>query len=110
MADTPDVGALRALREDPAFTSLNEHMPPLSLLRAAGVARDEVAHSRILTELLDPRLHRGAGTFLRALLMNLLAEPGLDRTTDAAMRGMLESPWRRVAVIGDVRRSNPLGQ
>lgn len=98
MAEMLSAEALRVLRDDPVFSSLRDYVPSLSLLRAAGIARDEVAHSRILTELLDPKIHRGAGTFLRALLMNLLADPGLDATTDMVVREMLESSWHRVAV------------
>ena len=94
-----DVEALRALEADPRFGELNDYVPPLSLVRAFGVARDEVAHSRVLARLLDPRRHRGAVVVLGALLRELADRPSVDEhfadmLRTAAAAGLFE----RVAV------------
>jgi hypothetical protein len=66
---------LQDLEADPRFGKLNDYVPPLSLVRAFGVSRDEVAHSRMLARLLDPRRHRGAGFVLGTLLREIGARP-----------------------------------
>ena len=93
-----DVDALRALEADPRFGELNDYVPPLSLVRAFGVARDEVAHSRVLARLLDLRRHRGAGFVLAALLRDMAARPGVDEPLAEKLRTAAEGPFERVAV------------
>ncbi len=88
-----DVEALRLLGADQRFRELNHYVPPLALNRAVGVARDELAHSRLLATLLDPRCHRGAVTMLGVLLREIagvagLAEPFLARFDPAAVKNL----------------------
>lgn len=98
MSERKDIEALRVLRTDSLLQELNDYVPSLSLMRVAGFARDEVAHSRILTELLDPRRHKGARTFLRATLRNLAAETNLDREKEAVVRTLVDASWLRARV------------
>lgn len=93
-----DVDALRALEADPRFGELNGYVPPLSLAQAFGVARDEVAHSRVLARLLDPRRHRGAGYVLAALLREMAAHFGIAEPLAEKLRTAAEGPFERVAV------------
>ncbi|HEV3146226.1 MAG TPA: PD-(D/E)XK nuclease family protein [Gemmataceae bacterium] len=65
---TSDEDSLRALELDPKFAELNEYVPPLRLFNALGVARDELAHSRLLATLLDPIRFKQADSFVRAVL------------------------------------------
>lgn len=44
-----DHEALQDLEADPRFGELNDYVPPLALVRAFGVSRDEVAHSGMLS-------------------------------------------------------------
>lgn len=93
-----DVDALRALEADPRFRELDDYVSPLSLARAFGVARDEVAHSRVLARLLDPRRNRGAGFVLAALLREMAARPGVDEPLAGRLREAAEGPLEGVAV------------
>ena len=93
-----DAAALKALETDPRLAGLGRHVPALSLPRAFGVARDEVAHSRALAELLDPRRHRGAKAVLAGLLGEVAASPDLDPEGARAFRVAAEGPWDRVSV------------
>ncbi len=86
-----------SVRADPRFGELNDYGPPLSLVRAFGVARDEVAHSRMLARVLDPRRHRGAGFVLAALLREVAARPGVDEYLAGRLRTAAEGPFERVA-------------
>jgi len=54
------VRELRALEGDPHLRELDSYVPSLSLLRAFGMDRGEVAHSRELACVLDPARHRNA--------------------------------------------------
>jgi hypothetical protein len=50
-----DLEALRRLSHDRRLEELDAYVAPLALVVALGVAHDEVAHSRLLAFLLDPR-------------------------------------------------------
>jgi hypothetical protein len=89
---------LRALGEDPRLRELGTYVPPLSLVRAFGVERNEVAHSRVLARLLDPGRHRQAGAALRSLLRATAEGADLDEETADVLRAVAEAPWTRVAV------------
>lgn len=93
-----DVEALRALGGDARLAELNEQVSPLSLFRAFRVERDEVAHSRLLAMLLDPRRHGGAEAMLRALLGAVLGRAGLDPQIAARLDGIVRGSWGRVSV------------
>ncbi len=93
-----DVDALRTLEADPRFGELNDYVPPLSLVRAFGVSRDEVAHSRMLARLLAPRRHRGAGFVLAALLREMATRPGIDEPLAEKLRTAADESFERVAV------------
>ena len=93
-----EVAALGALAADPRLPRLGAAVPPLSLPRAFGVERDEVAHSRALAEILDPRKHRGARAALASLLGEVAASPGLDPATARVFGAAREAPWERLAV------------
>lgn len=90
--------ALRDLAEDPRLRELGDYVPPLSLLGAFGVERNEVAHSRALARLLDPGRHRQAGAALGSLLREVAGRPGLDGGTADALRHIAGAPWTRVTV------------
>lgn len=90
--------ALRALGEDRRLRELGAYVPPLSMLRAFGADRDEVAHSRALARILDPALHRNGSVTLGALMREIASSPGLDGGTAATLRQIAEGPWTRVAV------------
>ena len=83
---------------DSRLRYLDRYVPPLSLMRAFGVARDEVAHSRMLADLLDPRRHRGAREVLATLLREVASGPGLDPEVALDFRRVAEGPWERVSV------------
>lgn len=89
---------LRALAEDPRLAELGRYVPPLSLVCAFGVARNEVAHSRVLARLLDPGRHRQAGAALGSLLRATAESPGLDEETADVLREVARASWTRVAV------------
>lgn len=93
-----EVAALGALATDPRLPRLGAAVPALSLPRAFGVARDEVAHSRALAEILDPRKHRGARAALASLLGEIAASADLDPATSRAFRAAAKGPWERAAV------------
>ena len=63
-----DIEALHRLRSDPRLADLKNYVPPMSLFRIFGMARDELAHSRMIASLIDPRRHRNYEQILRALL------------------------------------------
>ena len=94
----PDLAALNALAADPTLAGLGRHVPPLSLPRAFGVARDEVSHSRALAEVLDPRRHRGARAVLASLLGEVAASPSLDPATARVFAAAAGGAWERAAV------------
>ena len=89
---------LRELAEDPRLAELGAYVPPLSLLGAFGIERNEVAHSRALARLLDPSRHRQAGSALGSLLREIAGRPGLEGGTAAALRAAADGPRTRVAV------------
>jgi PD-(D/E)XK nuclease superfamily len=93
-----DIEALRLLEADQRFQELNRYVPPLALIRAVGVARDELAHSRLLATLLDPRRHRGASAMLGVLLREIAGIAGLEGHIAERLRAIAEAPWGRVAV------------
>ena len=63
-----DIEVLRQLRSDARLIDLGNYVPPLSLFRMFGMARDELAHSRMIASLLDPRRHRNYLRILHPLL------------------------------------------
>ena len=63
-----EIEALHRLRSDPLLADLKNYVPPMSLFRIFGMARDELAHSRMIASLLDPRRHRNYEQILRPLL------------------------------------------
>ena len=63
-----DIEALHRLRSDPRLADLKDYVPPMSLFRIFGMARDELAHSRMIASLIEPRRHRNYEQILRALL------------------------------------------
>ena len=89
---------LRTLGGDPRLQKLGGYVPPFSLLRAFGVDRDEVAHSRALAHVLDPALHRNAEAVLGALVRKIYRHPGLGEEAASALRDACRGPWTRVAV------------
>ncbi len=99
--------ALEALAADPRLGALGRHVPPLSLPRAFGVERDEVRHSRVLAELLDPGRHSGAGGLLRFLLREVSVRLGDGPCEDdrggsggipAALGRIAGAPFGRISV------------
>jgi hypothetical protein len=93
-----DAEALRSLRSDQRLEKLNRHIPSLALIRTLGVARDEVAHSRLLAMLLDPQRHRGAEIMLRVLLRGILSRNQFTNSIGERIRIILEDSWTEVTV------------
>lgn len=89
---------VRALSDDPRLAELGRYVPPLSLIGAFGIERNEVAHSNALARLLDPVRHRQARAALGSLLREVAGRPGLDGGTAGALREVAGEPWTRVAV------------
>ena len=96
--------AVRALSADERLTKLERYVPPLSVARAFGVGRDEVAHSRVLAELLDPTRHAGALEMVRSLLREIASRIGQGaaiggfRDTADELGRIADGPLERVAV------------
>ena len=116
MPPDPSLAALAKLRADPRLAALSTHVPPLRLLDSLGVARDEVAHSRLLATLLDPRTHAGAETMLRVLLARVADNPEASPATTAAIRDLpiklqpmtIHRELYRVDVIANILPPNGL--
>ncbi|MBN9119232.1 MAG: PD-(D/E)XK nuclease family protein [Planctomycetes bacterium] len=116
MPPNPSLAALANLRSDPRLVAFGKYVPPLRLFGALGVARDEVAHSRLLATLLDPRAHAGAETMLRALLTRVADGADTPDVTAAVIR-RLPAKWDRISVqrelyrvdvVADIREPNGL--
>ena len=80
VSDRADIEALRYLFGDRRLKDLDRHVWSLALIRAIGVARDEVAHSRLLAALLDPRRNQSATVMLRVMLQGIVNHPRLEQT------------------------------
>lgn len=94
-----DIEALRRLRFDPRLANLGSYVPPLSLFRLFGMVRDELAHSRMLASLLDPRRHRNHELILRPFLHEIgLALDKANSPDAASVHRVSEAPMSRVAV------------
>ncbi len=99
-ADRTDEQNLRSLERDERLSRLDRFVPPLQVIGSLGVGRDEVAHSRLLAALLDPRRHRGAETMLHSLLRGILRLQNPVGSTGERIRTIVDETWTRV----DVRR------
>ena len=66
-----DTDLLGHLAADKRLSALDRYVPRLSIFSALGLARQELAHSRLLATLLDPAQHAGAEPLLRALIVNV---------------------------------------
>lgn len=103
-AAASDQTALEALVADGRLRELGRYVPPLSLPRAFGVGRDEVAHSHVLAELLNPARHAGAAKILSSLLrevarrMELRTEGEESHENAEGLRKIANGPFERVAV------------
>ena len=88
-----DIEALRRLRFDPRLANLGSYVPPLSLFRLFGMVRDELAHSRLLASLLDPRRHRNHELTLRPFLHEIgLALDKANSPDAASVHRVSEAP------------------
>ncbi len=103
VAEQIDQHALRNLHGDGRLSELDHFVPPLQIIRSLGIERDEVAHSRLLAALLDPRQHRGAEAMLRALLRGILERQSLANGTDERLREVLGALWTKVIVHREFR-------
>ncbi len=99
-----DRTALEALGADGRLLKLGHYVPALSLARAFGVSRDEVAHSRVLAELLDPACHAAAAKILGSLLREVgrrvhqAAEGESDYKVAEALEKLADGPFERIGV------------
>jgi len=94
-----DIEALRRLRFDPRGSNLGRYVPPLSLFRLFGMVRDELAHSRMLASLLNPRRHRNHELILRPFLDEIgLALDKANSPDAASAHRVSEVPMSREAV------------
>ena len=98
MADQTNVQKLRDLARDSRLLELDHFVPPLQIIRALGVERNEIAHSRLLAALLNPRQHRGAEIMLRSLLQSILRQQYLAGSIGERLQGVLGTSWTNVAV------------
>jgi hypothetical protein len=89
---------LRTLRADRHFESLNRQVSSLALVRMLGAARDELAHSRLIAALLDPRYHRNAVTMLSVFLSGISKQSRLEQHVAECLRVIAEAHWERVVV------------
>jgi hypothetical protein len=69
-----------------------------------GFERHEVAHSRLIANLLDPGQHRGAEAMLRALLRGVSHREHLAGSTAELLQEALNVPWTNVFVEKEYRR------
>jgi hypothetical protein len=83
---------------DERLDDLDGHVSSLALIPALGVACDEVAHSRLLATLLDPRRNRSAAIMLGVLLRGIADRASLEQHVAERLRMIAEAPWERVAV------------
>ncbi len=90
--------ALRDLEGDELLSRLDRYVHPFDLVGSLGVGRDEVAHSRLLAALLNPKRHRGAETMLRSLLRDILRLRSLDGDTGEHVETILAETWKHVEV------------
>lgn len=91
-----DTEALSNFRNDPRFGALAEARPAFPLFSVLGVARDEVAHSRLIAALFDSRSHSHWRVALRAFLAAIAASAPDPRIV-SALRGCADT-WDRVRV------------
>lgn len=83
---TDQLASLQALVDDQGFLDLEEYVPPLSLLGAVGLGRDELTHSRLLAALFDPHRHHTADLALRSLLEEITERLEARHGEDQARR------------------------
>ena len=108
MTPPSDAALLKALESDQALAVLDAYVPGLSLFRILERDRDEVAHSRMLAALFDPRSHGAADSFLRAFLGRVSASMGPDfdstarRLDELASQNFVEVVVRRELLRIDV--------
>lgn len=95
---------IAGLDGDKLLSQLGSYVPPFDLVGSLGVGRDEVAHSRLLQALLDPRKHVGAEIVLRSLLQDILRVHNLDGGTGERMKAILDERWQRVEVRREFER------
>lgn len=100
MSQRTEFDVLQSLQADELLQELSSYVMPLSLPSALGVARNEVAHSNLLSTLLDPRLHSGADIMLRTLLRSIAGHGNLDPGIADELSILAGADWKRV----DVRR------
>lgn len=103
-ADQSKERDLASLEGDGLLSRLGIYVPPFDLVGSLGVGRNEVAHSRLLAALLDPRKHRGAETMLRFLLRSILRLYDLEGGTGERLRTILGESWQRVEVRREFER------
>ena len=97
--DAMDTDLLGHLAADKRLSALDRYVPRLSIFSALGLARQELAHSRLLATLLDPAQHAGAEPLLRALIVNVghaLAQCASPVAT--AFGRIAAAPWSRTTV------------
>ncbi len=98
MSQSTDKRALSELREDTLFQEIDRFVPALQIVRALGVERNEVVHSRLIANLLDPDQHQGAEIMLRSLLRSLLDRGYLTDKPAKLMEEVVGEPWTSVSV------------
>ncbi len=104
MAELTSKRALGELERDHRFLELDRFVPPLQIIRAMGFEHHEVAHSRLIANLLDPSQHRGAETVLRALLQGIPHQEHLAGSTAELLEEILRTSWTNVSVEREFRR------
>lgn len=110
MAEQIDQRALRNLHRDGRLSELDHFVTPLQIIRSLGIERDEVAHSRLLAALLNPRQHRGAEAMLRALLRGILDRQSLANRTGERIREVLGASWTNVIIHREFRSIDIVAQ
>lgn len=104
--------ALKALErfvvENDELLALEERIGRFNIFDALGIARVEIRHSNFLAWLLDPAESHGQGAlFLKAILMDLLAQPPPERGPlspvefdGAELRGVeIRREWRNIDIL-----------
>jgi hypothetical protein len=90
---------------DPLLAVLDTYTPRLVLPRALGVEHREVAHSRLLATLVDPRQHRQASKVLTSILEHVIGSLQESYSKLAGeIREIGQSAWNRVEVHRELFR------
>ena len=99
-----DQAAIEALASDPQLDRLDSYVPPLRLVSALGLASNELAHSRLLAKLLNPRTHQNAKRLLREIFSRIVTnDVGEDARVSPLLEKLLASPWTRISVRTEYR-------